>query len=67
MPHKDAYGCLEAYFSGDASKLTSDDEKFVNVWKDFIAPWFGLPTEWTSKNSDNGYQPDKGVSTAKCE
>ncbi|KAL7466481.1 hypothetical protein ACHAXS_006776 [Conticribra weissflogii] len=67
MPHKDAFDCLGAMFSTDASKSESNDEKFVIIWKDFISPWFALPSEWTATYPRTSNAPDRSASTVKCE
>lgn len=64
MPHKDAYECLTAYFEGDPAKSNVDE--FCQVWDDFVTPWFGLPSDWNSENSDSALRLDKG-STVKCK
>jgi len=65
MPHKDALDCLGSLFSTDSSKSESNNEKFVVVWKDFISPWFGLPSEWIARYPRTSNSPDRSASTVK--
>lgn len=50
MPHKNAFGLLEAYFVKDGK----GKEQFSKIWTEFIAPWFGIPTRWEGDDDMSG-------------